>query len=145
MPERCQLGEINRGRDAQRDGNDERDERGNQRPVDEGQGAELFRDRIPGRADEEVETKLPDGEHRVAPELPADQDNEQDDGPRHRHGEPFKRFVAEARRRRQLDRELGFGSARQRNDKGISEYRFKGIWATRSCYSAGGPVVTRDF
>ena len=99
QPERRQFGEIDRRRDAEWHGDDQRDERGDERSVDERQRAELLGHRIPCRRDEEMETELPDRQHRAPGELPADEEDQRHHSERHPEGQPFKRPVTHPRRR----------------------------------------------
>ena len=74
-PERSEFGQINRGRDAQGHGDDQGDERGNDRPVDKRKGAELLCYRIPGRSGKEMKPESLDREEGAARQLPADEKN----------------------------------------------------------------------
>src|SRR5262249_5785134 len=82
-PLRGQFGEEYRRGDAQRYGDAEGYQGGNQGAEDEGQGAELVVDRIPFRAPQKTPAKLLDGMGRSTREFIADEDDQRKDRQRH--------------------------------------------------------------
>src|SRR4029453_7084790 len=93
------LRQINRSRDAQWDGDEERNQGRDQRSVNKRERAELLRYRVPRRCREEMEPEFLNGEQRSTPELPAGQNDQQNHPQRHRQGEPLERLVPKARGR----------------------------------------------
>ena len=68
-----ELGEENRGADAERNGEEQSDASGNQRAVDKGKRAELVEDGIPNSGDEEIEAELVARQNGACPEFENEQ------------------------------------------------------------------------
>src|SRR5260370_11561640 len=62
-----ELGQKNRGADAERDGDEKRDGGGDESAVNKRQGAELIEDGIPDGGAEEIESKLVAGDNGTPP------------------------------------------------------------------------------
>ena len=97
QPLRREFGEINRGRNADGHGDDERDGRRNERAEDERQRSINIVDGIPVAADEEMPAEFLQREMRSAKQFVADEDNQRKNRQRHGQRQPFEGVVAEVR------------------------------------------------
>ena len=126
-PERRQLGQINRGGDAQRHGDEQRDERRYQRAVDERQRAELLLHRIPRRSGEKLRNRICASPATNRAPVASRQDDQHHHRQRHRQRQPLERAVAKARRRRQsLAAATLAGSAQRRTADRLHGWSFRG-------------------
>src|SRR5260370_36484468 len=74
-----ELGQKNRGADAERDGDEKRDGGGDESAVNKRQGAELIEDGIPDGGAEEIESKLVAARKRDPPQTKKHEECEQKD------------------------------------------------------------------
>ena len=91
---RREFGQIDRGGDAERHGDDQGDDGGDQSTKDERQGAEPLVHGIPIRAEEEAPAEFAEGEVRTVGQFVADQGYEHKDGERHQQRKPLEGLVA---------------------------------------------------
>src|SRR5579862_1161267 len=109
QPAGSEFREVDGGRDAERHGDEQPQEGGDERSVDEGERAVFLIDGVPLRAEEKAEPELTDGPGRAGGKLPPHEDDEQDDRQRHEQGQPLESFVGGSRRRGHVTRH-GFGN-----------------------------------
>ena len=92
---RSQLAEVEADRDGERGRDDERDERGDRRPVDERQRAEDVLDRIPGPPGDEAEAEVVERGAGQREDLPDDRADEDETRERGGQRQAVERKIAE--------------------------------------------------
>src|SRR6266481_2387501 len=88
-----ELGQKNRGADAERDGDEQRDGGGDDRAIDEWEGAELIEDGIPDGGAEEIECKLVAGKTGTLPQIENEEDGDKNDRSSEQKGDEAGDFI----------------------------------------------------
>src|SRR6266704_4596482 len=107
-----QLCKKNGGADAEGHGDQQRYRRRDKRPVNEGQSAELFEDRVPDGRAEKVEPELVAGESGALPQFENEQHGDKNDGSGEQKGNHSRDFVAFAKAGKKRARARGGAPAR---------------------------------
>src|SRR5207245_5790570 len=75
-----ELGEKNRGADAERDGDEKRDRGGDERAIDEWEGAELIEDGIPNGGAEKIKARFVARKGGALPQVKNEKEGDKNDG-----------------------------------------------------------------
>src|SRR6266478_6064158 len=99
---RREFGKKNRGADAKGNGDEQRNCRGDERAVNEGQSAELTEDGVPNGGAEKIEAELVAGEIGTLPQFENEQRGDENDGSGEQKGNHSRDFtgLAEAGKKR---------------------------------------------
>lgn len=111
-----EFGEKNRGANAERDSDEKRDGGGDERAIDEWEGAELIEDGIPDGGAEEIESELVAGKGGALPQVENEKDGDENDGTGEQKGDDAGDFIALAETGKKRAR-ARYG-ARARNSSG---------------------------
>jgi hypothetical protein len=91
---RSEFGEKNRGANAERDGDEQRDGGGDERAVDKWEGAELIEDGIPDGSAEKIKAKLVAGKGGALPQVENEKEGDKNDGTGEQKGDEAGDFIA---------------------------------------------------